>query len=120
MVTARASTAPHLTARLGASRKYTRSRRRYQATKMTDAEVSKLIADNLRGIPDFPKPGILFWDVTTLLLDAKVFQATIDAFAKRYQDMKIDVVAGACYIARRSTFLADQTSAQRAGSDATS
>lgn len=66
-----------------------------QPAKMSDAEVSKLIADNLRGIPDFPKPGILFWDVTTLLLDPKVFQTTIDAFAKRYQEKNIDVVAGA-------------------------
>nr|BCU09066.1 adenine phosphoribosyltransferase [Ulva prolifera] len=41
-----------------------------------------------------PLPGILFWDVTTLLLDPKVFQATTDAFAKRYKDQKIDVVAG--------------------------
>lgn len=64
---------------------------------MSDAEVSKLIADNLRGIPDFPKPGILFWDVTTLLLDPKVFQATTDAFTKRYKDQKIDIVAGALH-----------------------
>jgi adenine/guanine phosphoribosyltransferase-like PRPP-binding protein len=62
---------------------------------MTAAEAKQLIVDNLRGVPDFPKPGILFWDVTTLLLDAKVFQATIDAFVERYNDMKIDVVAGA-------------------------
>lgn len=71
------------------------STRSCQPSKMSDPEVSKLIADNLRGIPDFPKPGILFWDVTTLLLDPKVFQATIDAFTKRYKDKKIDVVAGA-------------------------
>ena len=65
---------------------------------MTAAEAKQLIQDNLRGIPDFPKPGILFWDVTTLLLDAKVFQATIDTFADRYKDMKIDVVAGASFV----------------------
>jgi adenine/guanine phosphoribosyltransferase-like PRPP-binding protein len=58
------------------------------------AEAKQLVLDNLRGIPDFPKPGILFWDVTTLLLDAKVFQATIDAFVEQYKDKKIDVIAG--------------------------
>lgn len=66
-----------------------------QKDEMTAAEAKQLIVDNLRGVPNFPKPGILFWDVTTLLLDAKVFQATIDAFVDRYKDIKIDVVAGA-------------------------
>lgn len=43
---------------------------------------------------DFPKKGILFWDVTTILLNPKAFQATTDLFVERYKDMKIDVVAG--------------------------
>jgi adenine phosphoribosyltransferase len=47
---------------------------------------------------DFPKKGILFWDVTTILLNVHAFQATIDLFVERYKDMKIDVVAGAYYI----------------------
>jgi hypothetical protein len=67
---------------------------------MTAEECKQLIVDNLRGVPNFPKPGILFWDVTTLLLDAKVFQATIDAFVARYKDMKIDVVAGRLQLSR--------------------
>jgi len=53
-----------------------------------------MIADSIRGIPDFPKPGILFWDVTTLMLQHAAFQASIDLFYERYKDMKIDVVAG--------------------------
>mmetsp|Transcript_16052 Transcript_16052/g.28549 ORF Transcript_16052/g.28549 Transcript_16052/m.28549 type:complete len:180 (-) Transcript_16052:381-920(-) len=57
-------------------------------------ERKQMIADSIRGIPDFPKPGILFWDVTTLMLQHSAFQATIDMFYDRYKDQKIDVVAG--------------------------
>jgi len=42
-----------------------------------------MIADSIRGIPDFPKPGILFWDVTTLMLQHAAFQASIDLFYER-------------------------------------
>jgi len=52
------------------------------------------IKRSIRGIPDFPKPGILFWDVTTLMLDVEAFQHTIDLLVERYRDQKIDVVAG--------------------------
>ena len=38
-----------------------------------DEEKKKYIIDSIRGIPDFPHKGILFHDVTTLLLDPKVF-----------------------------------------------
>jgi adenine/guanine phosphoribosyltransferase-like PRPP-binding protein len=38
--------------------------------------------------------GIMFRDVTTLLLDHQAFKDSIDIFAERYQDQKIDVVAG--------------------------
>lgn len=54
----------------------------------------KIITDSIRGIPDFPKPGILFWDVTTLMLNHQAFQLTIDMFVERYKDMNINVVAG--------------------------
>lgn len=67
---------------------------------MCDAAAKKQIADSIRGIPDFPHKGILFWDVTTLMLDPAAFQASVDAFVERYKDQKIDVVAGAC--ARRA------------------
>jgi hypothetical protein len=71
--------------------------RRIASAKITmaDAEQKKqLIADSIRGIPDFPKPGILFWDVTTLMLDPKAFQASIDLFVERYKGMNITTVAG--------------------------
>ncbi|XP_047307383.1 adenine phosphoribosyltransferase 1-like [Impatiens glandulifera] len=52
------------------------------------------IASAIRVIPDFPKPGIMFQDITTLLLDPKAFKDTIDLFVERYKDKDISVVAG--------------------------
>lgn len=46
----------------------------------------------IRNIPDFPKPGILFRDITTLLKDKKAFKAAIDALVARYKGKKIDAV----------------------------
>ena len=48
----------------------------------------------VRTIPDFPKPGILFYDITTLLKDPKGFAALIDALAQYYMDKDIDLVLG--------------------------
>ncbi len=48
----------------------------------------------IRDIPDFPKPGIIFKDITPLLADVEAFQTTVDAFAKRYGDKGIDAVVG--------------------------
>ncbi|KAB2619484.1 adenine phosphoribosyltransferase 1-like [Pyrus ussuriensis x Pyrus communis] len=52
------------------------------------------ISSAIRVIRDFPKPGILFQDITTLLLDTKAFKDTIDLFVERYKDKEISVVAG--------------------------
>ncbi|KAL5559158.1 hypothetical protein UlMin_035369 [Ulmus minor] len=52
------------------------------------------IASAIRVIPDFPKKGILFQDITTLLLDTHAFKDTIDLFVERYKDKNISVVAG--------------------------
>lgn len=52
------------------------------------------IASAIRVIPNFPKPGIMFQDITTLLLDPKTFKDTIDLFVERYKSMDISVVAG--------------------------
>ncbi|GAX75171.1 hypothetical protein CEUSTIGMA_g2615.t1 [Chlamydomonas eustigma] len=60
----------------------------------TDEEKKSLILSSIRGVPDFPKQGILFWDVTNILLNPVAFQCTIDLFTKQYRDQKIDVVAG--------------------------
>ena len=49
---------------------------------------------HIRHVPDFPKAGILFYDITTLLRDADGFQATIDLLATPYANQDIDVVVG--------------------------
>ncbi|MBI3991147.1 MAG: adenine phosphoribosyltransferase, partial [Candidatus Omnitrophica bacterium] len=46
----------------------------------------------IRSIPDFPKPGILFRDITTLLKDKHAFKDAVDALAKEYKNKKIDKV----------------------------
>jgi adenine phosphoribosyltransferase len=48
----------------------------------------------IREVPDFPKPGILFYDITTLLRDPEGFRLAIDALANPYKDDAIDVVVG--------------------------
>src|SRR3989344_5130901 len=48
----------------------------------------------IRTIPDWPKPGIMFRDVTTLLKDANAFCYVVDKLCERYKDMGIDLVAG--------------------------
>ena len=48
----------------------------------------------IREIPDFPKPGILFYDITTLLKDPKAFKQAIDLMTKPYEGEKIDIVVG--------------------------
>jgi adenine phosphoribosyltransferase len=52
------------------------------------------LKESIRVIPDFPKEGIFFKDITTLLNDAKAFTQVIDIFYERYRDMNIDYVAG--------------------------
>ncbi|MGP1510523.1 MAG: purine phosphoribosyltransferase family protein, partial [Treponema lecithinolyticum] len=49
---------------------------------------------SLRRIPDFPKPGILFYDITGVLVNPEAFRFCIDAMVDIYRDMKIDAVAG--------------------------
>ena len=46
----------------------------------------------IRSVPDFPKAGILFYDITTLLQDADGFRAAIDGLAIPFQDQGIEVV----------------------------
>jgi adenine phosphoribosyltransferase len=48
----------------------------------------------IREVPDFPKPGILFYDITTLMKNAQGLRKVIDAFQAEYADRKIDVVVG--------------------------
>ncbi|MBI2653286.1 adenine phosphoribosyltransferase [Candidatus Woesearchaeota archaeon] len=48
----------------------------------------------IRTIPHWPKHGVMFRDITTLLKDAKAFDYVIDKFHERYKNMHIDLVAG--------------------------
>ncbi len=48
----------------------------------------------IREIPDFPKAGILFRDITPLLSDGAAFRRVIDLLGERYADQRIDVVVG--------------------------
>ncbi|CAN1287788.1 Adenine phosphoribosyltransferase 5 [Linum perenne] len=52
------------------------------------------ISQSIRVVPNFPKEGIMFQDITTLLLDHKAFKHTVDIFVDRYRNMDISVVAG--------------------------
>ena len=54
----------------------------------------KELKDIIRDVPDFPKQGILFKDITTLLADAKSYQKMIDLLSHRYIDKRIDKVVG--------------------------
>ena len=48
----------------------------------------------IRQVPDFPKPGILFYDITTLLADGAGLRQAIDCLADPYRDAGIDLVVG--------------------------
>ena len=52
------------------------------------------LKDHIRSIPDFPKPGILFYDISTLLAHAKAWHATIERMADMLRPYKPDVLAG--------------------------
>lgn len=53
---------------------------------------TKRLEKQIRNVPDFPKPGILFKDITPVLKHKKLFSETIDQLAKRYKSKKIDKV----------------------------
>eukprot|EP00271_Cylindrocystis_brebissonii_P013148 TRINITY_DN32759_c0_g1_i1.p1 TRINITY_DN32759_c0_g1~~TRINITY_DN32759_c0_g1_i1.p1 ORF type:complete len:185 (+),score=36.10 TRINITY_DN32759_c0_g1_i1:97-651(+) len=63
------------------------------ATQAGDPRV-KRIDESIRAIPDWPKEGILFRDITTLLLDPVAFKDTTDIFVERYKDYGLTAVAG--------------------------
>jgi adenine phosphoribosyltransferase len=48
----------------------------------------------VRDVPDFPKPGIIFKDITPILGDGTLFRASIDAFLERCRQMEIDKIVG--------------------------
>jgi len=52
------------------------------------------LKDQIRHVPDFPKPGILFYDITTLMKDPAGFKSALDAMAGRYTPGSVDLVVG--------------------------
>jgi len=54
----------------------------------------EMLDKNIRRIPDFPKPGILFYDITSVLVNPEAFKYVIDQMVSIYKDKKIDAVAG--------------------------
>jgi len=58
---------------------------------MTDTDYLKSL---IREVPDFPKPGILFYDITTLLKDKDGFKGVIDGLKNHYRNAGVDLVIG--------------------------
>jgi len=56
--------------------------------------IDEKLRSAIRDIPDFPKPGIMFKDISPLLADPKLFRATIDSFAQQWAGEHVDVVVG--------------------------
>jgi adenine phosphoribosyltransferase len=52
------------------------------------------LKDHIRSIPDFPKPGILFYDISTLLAHPKAWQATVERMAEAVRPAKPDLLIG--------------------------
>jgi len=52
------------------------------------------IKNSIRNVPDFPKPGIQFKDITTLLQDQDAFNESINVFYDQFKDKKVDIVVG--------------------------
>jgi adenine phosphoribosyltransferase len=60
----------------------------------TSAFGPEFLKGRIRHVPDFPKPGILFYDITTLLRDREGFKAVIDHLAAPFAASRIDLVVG--------------------------
>lgn len=59
-----------------------------------EESIKEYLLDNIRTIPDFPKPGIQFKDITTLLADKKALQLTSILLCEPFREMDIDYVVG--------------------------
>jgi adenine phosphoribosyltransferase len=53
------------------------------------------LKEKIRSIPDFPKKGIVFRDITPLISDGAAFRQAVDEMAKKYEGIKIDAILGA-------------------------
>ncbi|MDH4413065.1 MAG: adenine phosphoribosyltransferase [Rhizobium sp.] len=57
-------------------------------------ESQNYLLSSIRSIPDYPKPGIIFRDITTLLGDARAFRRAVDELVQPYVGLKVDKIAG--------------------------
>jgi adenine phosphoribosyltransferase len=57
-------------------------------------EEKRYLLDSIRDVPDFPKPGIVFKDITTLLNDHQAFSFLMDHLEARYKNMNLEYIAG--------------------------
>jgi adenine phosphoribosyltransferase len=58
------------------------------------SEALKRLYDSIRDVPDFPEPGIVFKDITPLLLDPELLELAIESMAERVREIEIDRVVG--------------------------
>ena len=61
---------------------------------MAEADPAAALAAIIRDVPDFPRPGVLFKDVTTLLRDAAAYREAIDRLAEAWRHTPVDIVVG--------------------------
>ena len=65
-----------------------------EAESLSDQSLSEQLRRAIRRIPDFPKKGIVFRDITTLWKDQSLLRMTVDAMYEHYKDRKVDKVLG--------------------------
>src|ERR1700730_15064095 len=70
------------------------SRRSYRENLMISTQLEYDLKASIRTIPDYPKPGIMFRDITTLLGNARAFRRAVDELVQPWAGLKIDKVAG--------------------------
>ena len=61
---------------------------------MTSTEMISQIKSSIKSIPDYPKPGILFRDVTSLMEDAPAYKACIQVLVEQYKDAGFTKIVG--------------------------
>ena len=66
----------------------------FRESLMNDTALDLDLRDAVRTIPDYPKPGIMFRDITTLLGNARAFRRTVDELVQPWAGSKIDKIAG--------------------------
>lgn len=61
---------------------------------MTMIDPHQMVTEAIRSVPDWPKPGITFRDITPVLQDPRMFRVLLDIFVYRYMRERLDLIAG--------------------------